>query len=201
MRTYDLVKKAVTAKNYKWFDGNLNLNVIWERTSDTITNMFTDFLHIVYTENNINKILTLPATTKPGIKGAIDSPITYEGITGTSIIIPEQYLSTWEFRDTNTEFSEYPYFRQIKGINYWRDGNKDLVVDHTQEQDSKIFGTHWHKMSNIATYGSGLVNNWSLGCMGCPEPIWYAFLPIARESVKIYGNVFTGTILETSDFI
>ena len=201
MKTYDVVKKAVINKGYNWFDGDLNLNIIWERTSDEITNRFTDFLHIVYSENNINKILSLPATTKPGIKGAIDSPITYEGVTGTAIIIPNQYLSAWEFRDVYNEFSEYPYFRQVKKISYWRDGNKDLVVDHVQEQKNKIFGTHWHKMSNIRTYGSGYVNNWSMGCMGCPEPLWYAFLPIARESAKRYGNIFTGTIIESKDFI
>lgn len=201
MRTYDSVKKTVLSKNYKWFEGEMNLNFVWERTSDNITNLFTDFLHIAYTQNKINKILSLPATTKPGLRGSIDSPITYEGITGTAIIIPGQYLSAWEFHDTNTEFSQYPYFRQVKPINYWRDGDKDLIVDHVQQQNNKIFNTHWHRMSNNSTYGSGEVNNWSLGCMGCPEPIWYAVLPLVRESVKLYGKTFTGTILESKDFV
>jgi len=201
MKTYESIRKSVLAKNYKWYEGNLNVNIIWERTSDDITNMFTDFLHIVYTENNINKTLSLPATTKPGIRGGIDSPIIYEGITGTAIIIPGQYISSWEFKDTYKEFSEYPYFRQVKGIKYWRDGNKDLIIDHVQEQDNKIFNTHCHRMSNTGTYGLGFINNWSLGCMGCPEPIWYAVLPIIRESVKLYGTIFSGTILESNDFI
>ena len=201
MITYDEVKKTIQSKNYVWFEGEMNLNMIWERTSDDITNHFTDWLHICYTENKVNKILSLPATTKPGLKGAIDSPITYDGITGTVIIIPGQYLSSWQFIDSYTEFLQYPYFRQIKGIKYWRDGNKDLIVDHVQEEDNQLFGTHWHRMSNIATYGSGEVNNWSLGCIGCSEPIWYAVLPIIRESVKIYGNVFSGIIIESKDFV
>jgi hypothetical protein len=201
MYDYDLIKKTILKKWYKWFDGEMNLNFVWERTSDVITNLFTDFLHVAYTQNGTNKLITLPATTKPGIKGAIDSPITYEGVTGTAVIIPDQYVSSWEFHDTTTEFSEYPYFRQVKGIKYWRDGDKDLIVDHIQEQDNKIFNTHWHRMSNIGTYGSGFVNNWSLGCMGCPEPIWYAILPLVRESIKVYGKTFTGTVIESKDFI
>lgn len=201
MRTYESIKKTILNKKFKWYEGQLNLNFVWERTSDVITNMFTDYVHIAYSENNVNKILSLPATTKPGIKGSIDSPITYEGITGTAIMVPGQYLSSWEFRDVYNEFSEYPYFRQIKGINYWRDGDKDLIVDHVQQQNDKIFKTHWHRMSQTATYGSGLVNNWSLGCIGCPEPIWYAILPIVRESVKIYGVKFSGSIIETKDFL
>jgi len=201
MRTYDSIKKSVLNKNYKWFDGELNLNFVWERTSDIITNKFTDYLYIAYTENSANKILIIPATTKPGLKGSIDSPITYEGITGTSVIIPDQYLSSWQFHDTFTEFTEYPYFRQIKGINYWRDGNKDLVIDHVNEQDNKLFQTHWHRMSQNDTYGSGLVNNWSLGCMGSPEPMFKLILPIVRNSIKKWGDVFTGTIIETKYFI
>ena len=147
--------------------------------------------------------MTIPATTKAGIKGAFDAPPTVEGITGTAVIIPGQYIDTWKFIDvadgTNAPKKGYPfdkeYFRQVKGIKYWRDGNKDLVIDHVQEQDNKIFGTQWHKMSNPGTYGSGLVNNWSEGCMGAVEPEFQKILPIVRESVKVHGDLFTGTII------
>lgn len=201
MRTYSNIKQAVKNKGYSFFEGNLNLNFVFERTSDIITNKFTDWLHLAFQENGVDNILTIPCTTKPGIKGSTDSPITYEGVTGTAIIVPGQYKSTWEFRDTDKEFSHYPYFRQVKPIDYWRDGNKDQLVDRVQFQDDKIFGTHWHKMSQVGTYGSGLVNNWSLGCMGAAEPEFKKLLPIVRKSVVIYGNRFTGTILESKDFI
>jgi len=187
-------------KKYKFFLGNIDLNCIWERTSDEITNHFTDFLHILYLDNKKEIIITIPATTKPGLKGSILEPNTVAGITGTAIIIPDQYLRTWEFRDTFEEFSKYPYFRQIAPINYWRDGDKDNHIDKVQLQKSKIFGTHWHKMSQIGTYGTGQVNNWSLGCMGAPEPEFKKILPIIRKSAKLYGNKFTGTILESKDF-
>lgn len=194
---YQELKDILSGKGFKFFTGELNLNFIWERTNDVITNKFTDFLHIAYEEDNFQKVLTIPATTKPGIKGSTDSPITYEGVTGTAIIIPNQYLGAWQFKDTDKEFSKYPYFRQIKPIDYWRDGDKDQIVDHVQQQDDKIFGTHWHKMSQNGTDGSGLVNNWSLGCMGAPEPEFKKILPLVRKSIPLHGDIFTGTIIET----
>lgn len=198
--TYQELKSLITAKGFLFYTDNLKLNCIWQRTSDIVTNHFTDFFHIAYLENGVEKVLSLPATTKAGIKGAFDAPPTVEGITGTSVIIPWQYVDSWQFIDAPTG-KGYPFdkefFRQVKGIKYWRDGNKDQVVDHTQEQDNKIFGTHWHKMSQPGTYGSGQVNNWSEGCMGLAEPEFQKMLPIVRASVKLHGNLFTGTIITT----
>ncbi len=194
---YQQLKKLVTDKGHVFFNaGNYNLNFIWLRLSDKITNYFTDVLHVAYKENNVEKVLSLPATTKPGIKGSIDSPITYEGVTGTAIICPGQYRASWSFIDSYYEFSKYPYFRQVKGINYWRDGDKDLLVDEIQEQSSKLFGTHWHRMSNKGATGFP-INNWSLGCCGSEEPYFCKLLPITREAVKKWGNLFTGTFIST----
>lgn len=195
--TYQEIKQLLSDKGYKFYSDKMNLNFIWERTSDLITNKFTDALHVAYVdENEMPVVIAIPATTKPGIKGSIDSPITYEGITGTAVIVPGQYGGTWEFRDTDKEFSNYPYFRQVKPIDYWRDGNRDLVVDHIQQQDGKVFGTHWHRMSQNGTYGSGLVNNWSMGCMGAPEPEFKKILEIVRKSIPLHGKYFTGTVIE-----
>lgn len=197
MRTFEQIEKSVLSKGYVFNKRPNFVNFIWERTSDNITNKFTDFLHICY---NL-QVLTIPATTKAGTNGAFLAPRTVEGITGTAVIIPNQYLNTHQFKDTTKEFSSYPYFRQIKPLDYWRDGDKDLVIDRVQLQNQKVFFTHWHRMSNNGTYGSGLVNNWSEGCMGSPEPEWKKILPIVREHVPMYGDKFTTTLMETKDFI
>lgn len=199
MRSYTEIKNAVIKKGYKWFSGNVDVNCIWERTSDTYTNKFTDWLHIAYLENGTEKVLSLPATTKPGLKGSILNPRTVYGVTGTAVIVPGQYLKAWEFVDSYKGFSDYPYFQQVGKIDYWRDFDKDLVIDEVQFQDNKIFGTNWHRMSKDGKKG-GNVDNWSLGCMGCEEPYWKEALPIFRETTKLYGKTLTGTILETEDF-
>lgn len=197
MRTYEEIKKHVLSLGYKWFSNPYSLNFIWERTSYMATNVFDDWLYICYTnEKGEGCVERLPATTKPGLKGSLLEPVLVNGIRGTAIIECGQYLSAWKFLDTYNGFTSYPYFRQIGPINYWRDGNKDKVIDKVQRQLAKIFGTHWHRMSNNGTYGSGQVNNWSLGCMGSPEPEWVKILPLVRRSVKMYGDKFTGTIVD-----
>lgn len=201
MRTYKEIKKAVEGKKYVFFKGNLDLNMIWERTSDNITNHFTDFLHVVYLDNGFEKVLSIPATTMAGIKGAFDSPKTVAGYTGTAVIKEGQYIKAWQFRDTFDEFLKYPYFRQVGPIDYFRDGNKDLKVDHVQEQQDKVFGTHWHRMSKINAVGNLEVNNWSEGCFGAMENDFEKIFPIVRASVKLYGDLFTGTIINSSDFL
>ena len=200
MRDFEEVRAAVLAKGYKFFENDLSINMIWERTSDVFTNQFTDHLNILYFQNKKPMQLVLPATTKPGLKGSILEPITVENVTGTAIIIPNQYRGSHQFLDTYTEFSKYPYFRQRGVLDYWRDGDKDLELDRVQRQEDRVFHTHVHRMSNNGTYGSRQVNNFSLGCMGAPEPEFKRLLEPTRECVKKYGDMFTQTILETIDF-
>jgi hypothetical protein len=198
MRTYADIKNHVIGLGYKWFQNPYSLNFIWERTGYNATNIFDDWLHICYMNERGEQIVTsIPATTKPGIKGSLDSPLTVDGVTGTAVIQSGQYLSAWQFRDTDKEFSSCPYFRQVGKINYWRDGNKDRFIDRVKAQLQKLYKTHWHRMSNNGTRGSGQVNNWSLGCMGAAHPDWITILPLVRRSVKMYGDKFTGTIVDS----
>lgn len=198
-RTYDQIENAVKSLNFKWFNLPHQLNYVWERTNYDATNKFTDFLHVCYIdEHGAKAIFTIPATTKPGTNGALLEPVTVEHVTGTAVIqSPQQVIDGWEFHDTDKEFSHYPYFRQVGKVDYWRDGNKDFKIDKTQEQLDKIYGTHWHRMSQNGTYGSGLVNNWSEGCSGSPEPEFRKILDPTRAHTKLYGKRVTGTYIES----
>lgn len=200
MRTYQQLKETCLKKGYKFFDtGDYNLNIIFERTNDVITNFFTDKLYIAYRKNGIEQVREFNATTKPGIIGSIDSPVTVDGYTGTAIIVPNQYTSAFQFINSYEEFTEYPYFRLKGKLDYYRDGNKDLKVDKSVIVKGKNYKTHFHRMSKKGVTGKP-VNNWSLGCIGVEEPNMKAIIPIVEESVKLYGDIFTITILETIDF-
>lgn len=198
--TYNELKKIVTARGYIFFDtGDFNLNFIWVRKDMTADNKFTDDLYIAYKEKGIEKVLAVKCTTVPGIKGSLANPRTIGNITGTAIIKEGQYRGSWAFKDTYKEFSEYPYFRQIKPISYYRDGNKDNIIDTNIQQDNKSFGTHWHRMSNLndkRVIELFEVNNWSLGCMGCPIIEWDKVISLTRIAIRNgQSNIFTGTIL------
>ena len=126
---YQDLKASVEKNNMIFFDkGNFNLNYIWVRNDLIADNHFTDDLFVAYKENTVEKVLNIKVTTIPGLKGSLFNPTTVEGVTGTAIIKEGQYRSAWEFRDTEDEFSHYPYFKQIKNIDYYRDGDKDNII-------------------------------------------------------------------------
>lgn len=199
MRTFDQIKKAVESLGFRWFSGAFSLNYVHERADFVATNHFSDLLHVCWNDDKGGQhILTIPWTTKPGLKGSLLNPLTVRGITGTAVIqTPQQVIGGWEFHDTKDEFSHYPYFRQVKKVKYWRDGDKDLEIDKVQPEE-EINGTHWHIMSKENTMGSGNVNNFSLGCVGAPEPEFKKILEITRKTVGIYGSKVSGTFIESS---
>lgn len=199
---YQNLKQSMTKNGYQFFDdGELNLNFIWVRNDYHATNHFTDDLYIAYKENKVETVLAIKCTTKPGLKGSLYNPVTVEGINGTACIKEGQYRGSWKFIDTYTGFSAYPYFAQVKGINYWRDGDKDTEIDMINEQKNKIFGTHFHRMSNIGDkrlIESFEINNWSLGCMGAPIVEWDKVIALTRKAVKVWGSVFSATIISVN---
>ena len=202
--TYQELKKSVEKNKYIFFDkGNFNLNFIWVRNDLVATNHFTDDLYIAYKEAGVEKVLNIKCTTKPGLNKSLYNPLTVEGVTGTAVIKKGQYRGAWEFRDTYDGFSKYPYFHQIKPINYYRDGNKDTKIDLVQEQDNKIFGTFWHRMSNIGDkrkIEELTVDNWSLGCMGSPITEWDKVIALVRTAIKSgQSKQFTGTIIDRNE--
>ena len=201
---YQLLKKAVENKGYVFFDsGEYNLNFIWVREDLHATNHFTDDLYVAYKVNGAENVLSIKCTTKPGLRGSLFNPVTVEGVTGTAIIKESQYRGAWQFRDTTEGFSHYPYFHQIKPIDYFRDGDKDTEIDLVQEQDNKIFGTFWHKMSNVGDkrkIEQFEVNNWSLGCLGAPVVEWDKVISLTRTAIKNgQSATFTGTIINVND--
>ena len=203
---YKTLKKTLENKGYVFFNsGNYNLNFIWVRNDYHATNHFTDDLFVAYKINDEEKVLSIKCTTKPGLKGSLLNPVTVEGITGTAIIEEGQYRGAWKFIDSYQDFSEYPFFRQIKGINYFRDGNKDTEIDLINEQTNKLFGTQWHKMSNVGDkrfVEQFEINNWSLGCMGSPVVEWDKVIELTRQAIKSgQGTVFTGTLINYNDLI
>jgi len=205
-KKYDDIKKFVLNKGYVWYDKMMWSNWIWYRSSYIATNKFTDSLFICYINTNGDKVVySLPCTTKPGLKMSLlrdlkDQPVADNKV-GTACIYPGQYIQSWEWKNTYNEFSSYPYFRQIKGLNYLRDSNRNNMIEFKAIPDAKnkIYGTHWHKMSNSG-FGSGNVNNFSQGCMGTPESNFAKLIPIVNEFVKYQGKLFTGTILDDQDF-
>lgn len=196
--TYQELKTAIQKKKYKFFDfGDWNINIIFVRTNDQFTDFFTDKSYIAYRENGIEKVLEQPCSTKAGLY-YVNNPITYQKVTGVAVIIPGQYQGVYELIDDYTTWLKYPFFKQIAPMSYWRDFDKDTTLDKVQPQINKMFGTHYHRGSNIGATGRHNYN-WSAGCIIQEEPYFKKVIEIARKAAAKYGNKFTITILDQTD--
>ena len=199
---YQDLKTAIENKGFVFFDeGNYNLNFIWVRNDYIFTNMFTDTLYIAYKEDGNEKVLEFKATTKAALysDGGALNPVAG----GTAIIKAGQYRASWHFtmgNGTGTLPWGKPYFQQVRGIDYFRDNNKDNVVDEVNEQDNKIFGTNWHIMAEPLGVNKSGSKPWSEGCMGVSlNDMLNTIVPLVHKSIPIWGDVFTGTIIDAED--
>lgn len=188
--TYKDLKALVTSKGYEFFDnGNYNLNIIYIRTNQDFTDKYTDKLYIAYRKNMSEMVYEAPCSTKAG-SHYVKNPLTYLGIKGTAVLIPNQYKSTWQFIDNNSLLGT-PYLKQIKNVKVWRDGIIDSDIDKQNIQEGN-FGINLHTAGDI----KGIVYNWSAGCLVTPKVYWLEILDLLRKSENLYGNVFSATLIE-----
>ena len=76
-----------------------------------------------------------------------------------------------------------PYFKQIKAIDIYRDGNKDGAIDKTKTQNG-LFGINFHR----AGAGS-LVDRWSAGCQVVPDAYWKEVIKYFTSGELIHFNL------------
>lgn len=187
--TYNELKTLVESKGYEFFDkGNYNLNIIYIRNSELFTDKYTDNLYIAYKDNGQEKVFSAPCSTKAG-SFYVKNPITYLGIKGTAVLIPNQYKGTWQFINNNSWLNT-PYLKQIKPVKVWRDGIIDGDIDKQNIQEG--IGINCHTAGSL----QGIVYNWSAGCMVTPKEYWLKALEIIRCSAAIYGDKFTVTLID-----
>lgn len=190
---------------YAFFEkGDFNLNIIAVRENDIFENAFSDTLYIAYKVKGVWQLLTLPWTTLAGTLGigGEQNPLTgaqtTTGIDGTAVILEGQYRGVYKFVDSYTGWLWYPYFDQIKDMKYLRDNDKNGVVTRAGKVYEGNYKTNMHRMSNNGI-PSRFVNfwnvGWSQGCQGNPEPEFRKLLFAVREAVKLYGDIFTCTLL------
>lgn len=202
MRTYEEIQQAVIKKGYKFFTAEKDVNLIFERTSDEFTNLFTDWFYLLWVENGQKKILSFPCTTKSGLYGTGTATQPIKG--GVAVVVPNQYRGVYKWIDTGKGWNKYPFdgeFFALQGnIKIWRDNDKDKFIDKgTPILATFMSGINIHKMSQ-PNQNTPNVNNWSNGCLGMTEPHFKSIIPIIKASIPLHGDMFSLTLLETKDF-
>jgi hypothetical protein len=185
MRTYEQIEKMFSEKGFKFFKGNLNINLFAIR-KHVNTNVFDDEFFIAYEEDGQKKVISYPCTTESG-KFYLNSPMNPKG---TAIMVPGQYRSAYSF---GMHQGKYECLRQEKAIKYWRDNDKDGEHDLSGKVYEEIAYTNIHH----AGVDSKSVDKWSAGCIVFKNLANFnSMMELAHKSAKVYGDKFTFTLID-----
>lgn len=194
--TLDQIKNAMLDKGYVWFEDKSNkgfdVNIVGIRNSSTgskVTNLFDDTLTISYKEDGVWKFHQWQATTEPGKKGMLEG----KAKGGVAFVVPGQYRRSHAI---GLHQGKYEALRQVGLIKLYRDGDRDLEFDTDVITECSNCGINIHKAGTVSTF----VENWSEGCQVFRRSKDFdEFMKICKKALKIHGNKFTYSLLESKD--
>lgn len=190
------------SKGYRFFTRVESINIVGIRTKDS-TNEFSDFICVLYVDGNGREIIeTFNATTKAG-KHWLLNPLNSKG---TAILREGQYLGAYKIgiHNRSRPSRSYEALEQKTSMEYYRDNNKDSLHDLVGPIYEGNYKTNIHRSGK--TGWSRFVDKWSAGCQVITgresngQTSWERFMYLCKLSSKIYGNSFTYTLLNESDF-
>lgn len=183
-------------KNYVIFDNKKghDLNIVGIRSKDMSSNEFNDWITVFYLSRQLWNwnFFSFPATTDPGTFYR-RNPI---NVKGTALLKPGQYRGAYKIG----HHRGYKALQQKKPMTVYRDANRDAVLDTTGvEEDTGMFGINIHHAN--AFRPSMSVDKWSAGCQVYQDPDHFAFfMTLCERAREKFGNSFTYTLLQESDF-
>lgn len=179
---------AMERCQYKIFTGDLNLNLVAIRNSNTRANTFNDVFCVLYQKSGEWQLEQFKCTTDPGTYYR-NHPV---NIDGTAVVAPGQYRSLWTFGNHQ---GRYPALVQHKPIRVYRDADKDNELDTDgQVEQTGYFGINCHRAN--AERESTQVDKWSAGCQVIANPDDFdQLIGLCRLSENMWGNTFTYTLL------
>lgn len=189
------IQAILAKKGYTFFDPAkpYNLNIIGIRSKNVIANSFDDTLCLIFSDDSLTpQIFSFAATTDPGLFW-LKNPL---NVSGTAILVPGQYKGSHQI---GLHKGQYEALVQKAAVKVWRDANKDGKLDFSGPQQEGIFGINIHRSNPDSE--SQAVEKWSAGCTVFKKVADFKFfMGICNKSKSLYGNSFTYTLLEESDF-
>lgn len=181
-------------KNYRIFKNKRghDLNIVGVRTKDNTANSFNDWITVFYLFDGTWNFFAFPGTTDPGTYYR-KNPI---NVRGTAIMKPGQYRGIYKIG----KHRGYKALQQQGEITVYRDANMDNTLNTTgTKEESGINAINIHRAN--AFRPSTVVGKWSAGCQVFQDPDQFAFfLALCERAKEKYGNAFSYTLLEESDF-
>ena len=198
--TREQIEAAVKSKGYVWFADDANkgydVNIVGVRNSSTgtkVTNVFDDNLTLSFKdETGVWQFYSWMNTTDPGKKSMLEWK--KMGITGgCARLVTGQYRSTWKIDKHQGKYEAL--CQRLAKVKVYRDEDLDLEYDENKITEG-IYGINIHKAGQDSTW----VENWSAGCQVFKKVKDFdEFMKICKKAVKIHGNSFTYTLIESKD--
>ncbi len=114
-------------------------------------------------------------------------------VRGTAIMCPGQYRGSHVL---GYHRSRYRALVQSRPVRYWRDDNRDEVLDMNPGTDEAgVVGLNIHRASASRT--SPTVSKFSAGCQVLADPNEFDLLiSLCERAAELYGPRFTYTLIE-----
>lgn len=189
--TYAKVKAAVEKAGFKFFTGNMNVNMIGVRSKNRKVDNWDDFFILCWQENGKNMIwVNDQFTTDPGIyymQQKLLNPA------GCGILVRGQYRGVWKIGKHGA--AQYEAFVQTGNkVKLYRDRNKDNIMDFDPKSIMEgFFGVNQHH-----GYDSVNVKNNSAACQvhRYKKDLAYVLSIAKKNTAAGNGDSFTYTLLE-----
>ena len=184
------VLDLVASRGFATFERGLyNLNLIGIRSPDRTSNAFNDRICVAYRDESGWISRTFQATTDPGLYYR-ENPL---NVRGTAIMCPGQYRGSHVL---GYHRGQYRALVQDRPVQYWRDGNRDEVLDMVPgTEEEAVVGLNIHRAS--ASRASSRIGRFSAGCQVIADPEEFdVLIALCEKSAELYGNRFTYTLIE-----
>lgn len=206
---YQRVKEQMLDMNYKWFEGIMDPNLVFFRTSQEYTNTMTDVATLSYVDKfGQEMFIEIPCSTKPALwgKGSVMDPNTIDGITGVGVIAAGQHLGAWKMMNfsllVNGEdaFAGNPHYApslwQCGKFKVYRDGNLDMKINKEITMDSLGQGFNMHYAGQDLSFKNSPYLPWSTGCFTAIPRDMNNFLSMMNDTIPFNGRIISPTIIE-----
>lgn len=207
--TIESIHKVMDKLGMMVFKAPFSVTLGGVRTNDNKANTFNDWLFASYWDDK-GKLHSVV------LSGTTDAGFTYRlkpmNKNGTAIIQHDvQHRGVYQYQNPPVNNPQLKRdkkpiqlghngkeaFRQIKDMKYWRDNNKDEVLDFYGKEEISNSSTNGH---NMGTLGKD-VNNWSAGCWGSVEKNMAILYNIAKIQIsKGLGDIFSFAMLHEKSF-
>jgi hypothetical protein len=192
--SYEAIKQISRAKGYKFFEGDFNLNLVGIRNMrDVQANTFNDLFCVAFQDKGQPVLRVYPCTTDPGTYYRV-SPA---NVQGTAILPAGQHFGLWK---VGLHQGKYEALVQRTPTVPIRDNNRDASLDlNARTGHRELIGLNCHRARADGT--SKQVDKWSAGCQVIANSADFdELMRLAKYAASVYGNGFTYTLFESTEF-